>query len=101
MPLEKFLVETVSLALQNPIMAAALVIVYLQFTMRYGAAAEYFNTLDGLVAVVIALSTEVDGVDEEAVVKKFDQGDSNEFLDGEADMDLHQDYPTRERGEGD
>lgn len=101
MPLEKFLVETVSLALQNPIMAALLVILYLQWTVRFGAAAQYFSTLEGLVAVVIALSHQVENVDEEAVSERFNGGDSSDFISKDDLDELTTDYPRRDRGGSD
>lgn len=71
------------LVLQNPLLAAVLIIGYLHYSMRFGAMATYFDTLDGLVAVVIAIAEEVDGVNEDTVHERFNGGDSNEFLEAE------------------
>lgn len=79
--LEKFIIETISLAIQQPVLAAVIVVCYIQWLVRFGALADYLETIDVLAAVSIAIAEEVDGVDENAVAKRFNGGDSQTYLE--------------------
>lgn len=78
--LEKFLVETISLAMQNPVVAAALVILYFQYTIRFGELANYFDDMNNVKALAIALAEANDNIDDAAVSDEFNGGDSSTYL---------------------
>lgn len=77
---EKFLVEAMSLALQNPVVAAVLVIIYFQYTIRFGVLHDYFSDMDSVKALAIALAEANDNIDDEAVSEEFNGGDSSNYL---------------------
>lgn len=60
-----------SFMLQNPVLAAMIVIAYFQWSIKHGTLSDHFDTVEGLVSVTTILAEEVEGVDEDAVRERF------------------------------
>lgn len=65
--------------MDNPMLAAVLVIAYLQYSMKFGALGAHLSQIESLTKVVIAIAHIDDDIDEEAVMNELDATDSRIF----------------------
>lgn len=64
----------------NPLLAAFIVIGWLQYSMRYGKLGEHLDMIESAVSLLIRISHEVPGVDEEKVEAEFNGSDSTYYI---------------------
>lgn len=63
--------STIEMMLNNPLVAAILMIAYFQYELSYGKLSKFLSNQENVIAAVIAIAEKVEGVNHRSIMSDF------------------------------